>query len=71
MNYPVLNVRKVMMKLENERKEKEMKKISENKQKLEREEADRHEAQIKQEELRLRKREKVMKSPTESPLHCK
>ena len=37
--------RNAMIKLEKERKEKELKKISENKRKLEREEADRLEAQ--------------------------
>ena len=47
---------KVMIKLKNERKENDMKKMSDNKQKLEREEAERLEAQKKQEELRLRKR---------------
>ena len=46
-NHPVLDVRKVMLKLEKERKENETKKISENKQKLEREEADRLESQTK------------------------
>ena len=38
--------------------------MSKNKWKLEREEADRLEAQTKQEELRQRKREKIVKSPT-------
>jgi hypothetical protein len=68
VNDPVMDVRKVMMKLEKERKEKEMKKISENKQKLEREEANRLEAQKKQEELRLRKRKKIVEYPIQSPL---
>ena len=68
VNEPVLDVRKVMMTLEKERKEKEMEKIKENKQKLEREEADRLDAQKKQEELRLRKRKKFIESPTQSPL---
>jgi hypothetical protein len=47
VNDPVLAVRKVMMKLEKERKENEMKKMSENKQKCEREEAEQLEAQKK------------------------
>ena len=68
VNDPVLDVRKVMMKLEKERKENEMKKMSENKRKLEREEADRLEAQKKQEELRRRKKKKIILSPTQSPL---
>ena len=68
VNYPVLDVRKVMMKLEKETKENEMKKTIENKEKLESEEADRLEAQKKQEELRLRKRKKIVESPTQSPL---
>jgi hypothetical protein len=38
VNDPLLDVRKVMMKLEKERKEIEMKKMSEKKRKLEREE---------------------------------
>ena len=45
VNDPVLDVRKVMIKLEKERNENEMKKMSEKKQKLEREEAERLEAQ--------------------------
>ena len=68
VNDPVLDVRKVMIKLEKERKEIEMKKMSENKRKLEREEAERLEAQKKQEELILRKRKKIVESPTQSPL---
>jgi hypothetical protein len=68
VNEPVLAVRNAMMKLEKERKENEMKKMSENKWKLEREEADRLEAQKKQEELRLRKRGKNVESPTQLPL---
>ena len=67
VNYPVLDVRKVTMKLEKERKENELKRMSENKQKLEREEADRLEAQKKQEELRRRKKKKIILSPTQSP----
>jgi hypothetical protein len=47
VNEPVLAVRNAMMKLEKDRKEKELKKMSENKRKLEREEADRLEAQKK------------------------
>lgn len=68
MKEPVLDVRKVMIKLEKERKEIEMKKMSEKKRKLEREEAERLEAQKKQEELILRKRKKIVESPTQSPL---
>lgn len=68
VNDPVMDVRKVLMKLEKERKENEMKKMSENKRKLEREEADRLEAQKKQEELRRRKKKKIILSPTQSPL---
>ena len=64
----MLAVREVMMKLDKERIEKEMKKMSENKRKLEREEAERLEAQEKQEELRLRKWKKIVESPTQSPL---
>ena len=45
-----------------------MKKISENKRTLEREEAERLEADKKQEELRWRKRKKIVESPTQSPL---
>ena len=47
MNETVLNVRDVMVKVDKERREIEMKKISENKGKLEREEAERLEAQKK------------------------
>ena len=47
VNDPVLDVRKVMMKLEKKRIENEMKKMSEKKRKLEREEADRLESQKK------------------------
>jgi hypothetical protein len=68
VNEPVLAVRNAMMKLEKERKEKELKKMSENKRKLEREEADRLEAQKTQEELRRRKKKKIIESPTQSPL---
>ena len=46
-NEPILAVREVMMKLEKERKENEMKKMSENKRKLEREEAEGLKAQKK------------------------
>ena len=63
VNEPVLAVREVMMKLEKERRENEMKKISENKPKLEIEEAERLEAQKKQEELRLRMRKKLLNHP--------
>ena len=63
VNEPVLAVRNAMMKLEKERKENEMKKMSENKRKLEREEADRLEAKKKQEELRFRKRKKLSNHP--------
>ncbi len=45
VNEPVLNVRDVMVKVDIERRENEMKKMSENKRKLEEEEADRLEAQ--------------------------
>ncbi len=58
VNEPVLNVRDVMVKVDKERRENEMKTIGENKQKLEREEAERLEEQKKYEELRLRKRKK-------------
>ena len=44
VNEPVLKVRDVMVKVDKERREIEMKKISENKWKLESEEADRLEA---------------------------
>ena len=47
VNKPMYAVREVMMKLDTERKENEMKKISENEQKLEREEADMLEVQKK------------------------
>ena len=59
-----MNVRDVMVKVDKERRENEMKKISENKRKLEREEAERLEEQKKQEELRLRMRKKIVESPT-------
>jgi hypothetical protein len=68
VNEPVLAVRNAMMKLEKDRKEKELKKMSENKRKLEREEADRLEAQKKHEEQRRRKKKKIIESPTQSPL---
>ena len=68
VNETVLNVRDVMVKVAKKRREIEMKKISENKKKLEREEADRLEAQKKQEELRRRKKKKIILSPTQSPL---
>jgi hypothetical protein len=70
VNEPMLAVREVMMKLEKERKENNNKKMSENKQKLEREEAEMLEAQKKNKRslLRLGKREKFIKSPTQSPL---
>ena len=68
VNEPVGAVRNAMMKLEKERKEKELKKMSENKRKLEREEADRLEAQKTREELRRRKKKKIIESPPQSPL---
>jgi hypothetical protein len=68
VNEPVLAVRNAMMKLKKERKKKQLKKICENKQKLERDEAERREAQKKQEELRRRKKKKIIESPTQSPL---
>jgi len=68
VNEPVLKVRDVMMKVDKERRENEMKKMSENKRKLEEEEAERLEAAKKQEELRRRKRKKIVESPTQSPL---
>ena len=67
VNEPVLKVRDVMVKVDKERREIEMKKISENKRTLEREEAERLEVEKKQEELR-RKRKKIVESPTQSPL---
>ncbi len=45
VNKQVLDVRKILINLDKERKENEMKKMSEYKRKLEREEADRLEAQ--------------------------
>ena len=68
MNNSVIDVRNVMMKLDKERKEMVMKMMNENQRKLEREEADRFEAQKKQEELRRRKRKTIVDSPTQSPL---
>ena len=68
VNDPLLDVRKVMMKLEKERKEIEMKKMSEKKRKLEREEAEWLEVLKKQEELRLRKGRKLLNHPLNH--HC-
>ena len=68
VNEPVLDVRKVMINLNKERKENEMKKMNEKKRKLEREEAERLEVLKKQEELRQRKRKKIVESPTQSLL---
>ena len=67
VNEPVLKVRDVMMNIDKERRENEMKKMSENKRTLEEEEAERLEATKKQEELRRRKRKKNVESPTQSP----
>ena len=66
VNDPVLNVRDVKVKMAKERRENEMKKISKNKWKLEREEAERLEAQKKQEELRLRNRMKTEEEDSKS-----
>ncbi len=63
MNYAVLDVRKVMTKLEKERKENEMKKMSENKQKLEREEAARLDAQKNKRSLDLGRGKKLSNLP--------
>ena len=54
LNRPMLAVREVIMKLDKERKENETKKMSENKQKLEKEEAEWPVAQKNQEERKLR-----------------
>ncbi len=63
VNDPVMDVRKVLMKLEKERKENEMKKMSENKRKLEREEADRLEAQKNKRSLDLGRGKKLLNLP--------
>ena len=63
VNEPVLDVRKVMTKLEKERKEKEMEKIKENRQKLEREEADRLDAKKNKRSLDLGRGKKLLNLP--------
>ena len=65
VNESLLDVRKVMMKLDKGRKENEK---NEKQRKLEREEAEPLKVLKKQEELRLRKTKKIVESPTQSPL---
>ena len=54
VNKPMSAVREVMMKLDKQRRENELKKMSENKQQLEKEEAEWPVAQKNQEECKLR-----------------
>ena len=63
VNEPVLDVRKVLMKPEKERKEMEMEKIKENRQKLEREEADRLDAKKNKRSLDLGRGKKLSNLP--------
>lgn len=60
VNKPMLEVREILTKLEKEIRDNEMKKMAENKRKLEKDEAERLETQKKQDELRLRKRKKSL-----------
>ncbi len=68
VNKPASVVREVMINLENELKEKE--KMVGNKQKLEKDEADKLERQKvqKQEELQHKKKRRIVESPTQLPL---
>jgi hypothetical protein len=65
VNEPTKVVHSVIQKLEHEIK---MKKMADQKHKLEKDRAERLQAEKKQEELRLRKRKKIIESPTQSPI---
>ena len=64
VNEPTKVVHSVIQKLEHEIK---MKKMADQKHKLEKDRAERLQAEKKQEELRLQKRKKIIESPTQSP----
>jgi hypothetical protein len=57
-----------MSKLDTKTRKNQKKKMTENKWKLEKEEAERLEAQKKQKELCLQKIRKIIESPTQSPV---
>ena len=65
VNEPTKVVHSVIQKIEHEIK---MKKMADQKHKLEKDRAERLQAEKKQEELRLRKRKKIIESPTQSPI---
>jgi len=68
VNEPTKVVLNVIQKLDKERHEILMKKMADQKHKLEKDRAERLQAEKKQEELRLRKRKKIVESPTQSPI---
>lgn len=68
VNEPIPAAMKVIQKLDKERQEIITKKMADQKHKLEKVRAERLQAEKKQEELRLRKRKKIIESPTQSPI---
>ena len=65
---PVYLVMGIIEKLNDERREIEKEQAADEKRNIEKEKAERLVAEKKQEELRLRKRKKIIESPTQSPL---
>ena len=71
VNQPTKVVHSVIQKLDKERQEIKMKKMADQKHKLEKDRAERLQAEKKQEELRLRKRKKSLNPPLnhQFPVH--
>lgn len=65
---PVDMVMGIIKKLNDKRREIEKEQAADEKRNIEKEKAERLVAEKKQEELRLRKRKKIIESPTQSPL---
>jgi hypothetical protein len=68
VHQPVELVVGIIEKLNDERREIEKEQAADEKRNIEKEKAERVVAEKKQEELRLRKRKKIIESPTQSPL---
>ena len=68
VNEPTTVVLSVIQKLDKERQEAKLKKMADQKHKLEKDRAERLQAEKKEEELRIRKRKKIIESPTQSPI---
>ena len=68
VHQPVDLVMGIIEKLNDERREIEKEQAADQKRNIEKEKAERVVAEKKQEELRLRKRKKIIESPTQSPL---